>query len=215
MAVALPKSRPWNGVRRYVVFGFAAAAIVLSSGVAWAFVTDNLVPIHGGPLEYCKQGSPGDQPIACQTDNAQIYYFMQSSLEQRDKDVVTHVLNTQYAPTVLDTHYDGTPKYDGSGETDIIYQEAPVPGSDDGFTWCNDPTHDFGCDQQYVRIAGGGEYTNGLTCHETGHAVGLVHGQLANPPVSNQLTALRCMRKTVAPDDILGQNNFENIQGTY
>ncbi|MGH3447251.1 MAG: hypothetical protein ACRDP4_06470 [Nocardioidaceae bacterium] len=213
-------TRSCRGVARAAVVGVAMVAIVAGGGVAWAKVTDNLVPTHGGPRhdEWCHKGSLNHQRVACQTDNSYVTYHRQGSLEHRDKVVVGHAIKL-YRPGPLSFHHRPHAKYHGAAETDIIYQEGRVPGSDEGYTWCNDPlpkaANWYGCDQQYVRIQGGGYYKRGLACHETGHAVGLVHGKQATPPVSNQRKALRCMRKTPALHDKLGKNNRQNINQTY
>ncbi len=96
-------------------------------------------------------------------------------LEQPDKLTVNQVIDLEYRPTDLAFHYDSSPVFSGSGETDIIYQEGSngVPSSVDGITWCNATGGDVvDCDQQYIRIRGNGNYVYHLTCHETGHAVG-------------------------------------------
>lgn len=215
-------NRPWKRVRHFVAVALALIVLVASGGMVWAETTDNLIPTHGGPShdEWCHVGNKG-QGLPCQTDNRQLSYFMQGSLEHGDKVVVNRVMKTQYAPTVFVRHHPKKPKYHGSGETDIIYREHKVPSGLVGYTGCNDPlpkaTRPYACDQQYVTIKGGGWYhRDGLVCHETGHAVGLTHGADANPRVSNQKMALRCMRTPAThPDDKLGTNNQQNINQTY
>lgn len=193
----------------------AFLTIVFATDVAWAArVTDNLVPTQNYTHK-CKSGDVYGG-IVCTTDNATVTYFMKNQLEQRDKNVVDDMI-VMYARTDLEIHPDGTPKYTGPGETDIIYEEGPVPGDDEGKTWCNDPIlrRNYDCDQQYVRIQGAGHYTKGLSCHETGHAVGLLHGQDAYPDYPNQSQFLRCMRKMPDYDDVLGSNNRSNINHVY
>ncbi|MFF3691619.1 hypothetical protein [Streptomyces sp. NPDC002187] len=191
--------------------------VVAAAAVSWSAATDNLVPTNNyyvGCLEGMSNGT------VCKTDNASVTYYMDSGgddkLEDIDKATVRTVMAQQYAPTDLSISYDSSPSWSGSTETDIYYAEATVPGSDQGLTWCNDDSPgNYKCDQQYVRIEGGGHYTPGLTCHETGHAVGLLHGQNASPTLPNQSPTLGCMKKATGFADELGSNNKENINGNY
>jgi hypothetical protein len=140
-------------------------------------------------------------------------------LEESDIDVVKLVIRDKYGGnTVLVEHRHLTSDvvFTGSGETDIIYQEGPVPDPNVGYAWCDDPvdTAFYRCDQQYVRIQSGW-YNQGLTCHETGHAVGLLHGLASSPNVPNDAEKLKCMKKVPPSDENLGTNNQDNINATY
>ena len=189
----------------------ALIGLLLMAGTAWAHHIDSMVPVPGA--------GPGNQTSNKQTDNAAVYYYMDSNgayeLETVDKNTVNNMLDAEYRPTVLAFHYDSTPVFSGGAETDTIWQEGAVSGSDEGTTWCDNPVGLYACDQHYIRIEGAGTYTKGLTCHEMGHAVGLVHGLNAAPSVPNQDASLRCMRKTVAASDILGTHNRSEINETY
>ncbi|MGQ0845246.1 MAG: hypothetical protein ACT4QF_14050 [Sporichthyaceae bacterium] len=60
----------------------------------------------------------------------------------------------------------------------------------------------------------------GLTCHETGHAVGLVHGEDAydldaGGTIGNQDSRLGCMMQTVPVNARLGTNQEQNINEAY
>lgn len=214
-----PKTNSTGG-RLAVILTLLIAGNVIAAGFAWAAVTNNLVPT-ANYSPYCNEPGIVTNGTVCQTDNADVYYYMDSNgeyeLEAEDKDVVRDMLSGQYAPTHLVIHYDSTPVFSGSGETDIIYQEGSVSGSADGTTWCNDdsPSAYYECDQQYVRIQGAGSYTPGLSCHETGHAVGLLHGNLAAPKLSNDDNALGCMQTPVSFSEPLGDNNRDNINRVY
>lgn len=184
---------------------------VLLAGTAWAANVDNLVPF----------GPPGaiEPAVIERTDNRNVYYYFDSHgdyrLESRDRRVVNRMLDSQYRPTDLAFRYDATPKFSGSGETDTIWQEGRVSGSAEGRAWCNDPYGYFRCDQHYIRIEGGGTITQGLSCHEMGHAVGLTHGRDAYPSVSQRATFLRCMRTPVGSGDVLGSHNRGQINANY
>jgi hypothetical protein len=173
---------------------------------------DTIVPTMNDS-DACGAGSLGSAD-PCQTDNRSLTYFMTGSLPQSARDQVNLVLNQMYDTTVLNVSYESPAVYTGSSETDIVYQQGTVPGSDTGYTWCDDPNGFYTCDQQYIQVESG-SWTKGLTCHETGHAVGLVHGQRAFPAVPNNDPSLKCMEKPTPATDNLGDNNKDNINATY
>lgn len=189
-------TRPLKGKllsRPGICAGLTAIILTLSTSPAIAAGgdIDNLVPT-GTYSPYCKEIASGNWSAAsvCQTDNRDIYYYMGSrgayKLEQVDADKVKSTLTNQYAPTDLCIHYDSNPTFSGSSETDIIYQEGDnIPSSAAGITWCNGRVGalSFKCDQTYIRIRGAGAYNLRRSCHETGHAVGLLHGSEAYPKV--------------------------------
>src|ERR1044072_6944484 len=162
-------------VRRRVtgVVAMALVPLIVAVGVAWAAVTDNMFPTEStGSSCVLSMGHP-----PCQTDNREVYFYMDSSgeykLESEDRSTVNNAIDGEYRPTDLAFHYDSSPVFEGSAETDIIYQEGStgLPDSAAGRTWCNgvSSTH-YKCDQQYIRIRGNGRYTYARVCHETGHA---------------------------------------------
>jgi hypothetical protein len=198
----------------------AFTTVAVTSGVAWAAYTDNMYPTQYETTACFSEGGPDGQ-VSCQTDNATLTYYMDSSgsnmLETVDRDVVFEVMAQEYAPTDFTVSYDSTPSFSGSAETDIVYEESSVGMSSStlGVTFCNNAASTTKCDQQYIRIRGAGYYTHGRTCHETGHAVGLQHGSKSAPQRSNSDSRLGCMRTPTSPGDSLGANNIENINATY
>lgn len=199
------------------------AGLIIAADVAMAASAvspDNLVPT-GNYAPVCDEGTYEGGGTVCLTDNSSVYFFMDRSrggeLEEVDKDVVRDMLR-MYRRTDLAFGYDSTPKFDGSGETDIIYREAPVPGDAEGIAYCNDdsPNPSYECDQQYVRIQGGGWYSQGLSCHETGHAVGLVHGRQTYPAYPNDHGGFQgCMVTPVTRSENLGSHNQDIIDEWY
>lgn len=222
-------SRFAKGRIRYVL-ALVTAWLLATVSVAWAApVTDNIVPVGGFGAPPCETDPDGgDGILSCLTDNSDVYYYMDSSgeyeLESEDRFRVQSTLSDEFSPTDLAIHYDSTPVFSGSGETDIVYQEGSTNLDADvnGVTWCNDSAANessgqyalWECDQQYIRIRGNGHYTFEITCHETGHAVGLVHGNDASPSVSNGNNALACMTQPVE-NLILGVSNTESINNVY
>ncbi|MEE1942427.1 hypothetical protein V1L54_24000 [Streptomyces sp. TRM 70361] len=213
--------------RRRTAGGLAFSAVVLTVGVgagtAWAAVTDNIFPTSNAWGTCSNDPDGGDGDVTCLTDNSQLTYYMDSSgtyeLESPDRTAVRSTMNNDYAPTDLSVSYDSSPAFSGNAETDVVYQEGStnLPSSADGVTWCNDAVDNdaLECDQQYVRIRGNGHYTRGLSCHETGHAVGLLHGNQAYPALSKTDSRLGCMVTPVGAGTGLGSNNRDNINSMY
>lgn len=186
---------------------------------------DNLVP-SGYYNTPCTQIMAGAWSIAsvCQTDNASLNYYMDSNgqyeLEAGDRAAVQTALINQYAPTDLSVGYDSSPTFSGAGETDIVFQEGDdVPQGYAGITWCDDRVDGstYACDQQFVRIRGGGYYNSIRACHETGHAVGLLHGSDSSPLVGDLDSRLGCMRTPTSSisDWELGANQVWQINNRY
>ncbi|MCG5435158.1 hypothetical protein [Micromonospora foliorum] len=208
--------------RKLLVLALAPLVVGVGGGVAWAAATDNMYPTRSYDASCRVDPDGGDGSVSCRTDNADVYYYMDSGgeyeLEPTDRSMVSDTLASEYSPTDLAIHYDSTPVFSGSGETDIIYQEGStnMPSSANGATWCNAVGGDsvYDCDQQYIRIRGG-HYNKGLVCHETGHAIGLVHGSQANPALSQTDGRLGCMQSPVDIYESLGSNNIDNINATF
>lgn len=201
--------------------GIAVALVALVS-TADAASVDTIVPTPHYPDE-CIKGDTGDGMTVCLTDNANVSYFMDNTgddaLEAGNRTVVTNAITQQYGnPTDLQVAYDSTPVYDGAGETDIIYREAGTPNGSAGIYWCNDPVDGSAhrCDQGYVTMRAtylnDSAYNYSLVCHETGHAVGLVHGSDAG--ISDNDSRLGCMVLSTWPTG-LGALNRENVNDVY
>ncbi|MGJ5826836.1 hypothetical protein [Streptomyces ossamyceticus] len=216
-SAAPPRSVQSHRRRAGIAVALSGITVIAAAAVTWAAATDNLVPTNNYTVG-CLTGMSGG--TVCRTDNADVTYYMDSGgndkLEDIDKANVRVAIQEFHDKTDLKVSYDSSPSWTGDSETDIYYAEATVPGSDEGLTWCNDNSPGaFKCDQQYVRIEGGGHYSPGLSCHETGHAVGLLHGAEASPTLPNQDSKLGCMKKTPGFADGLGTNNRENINANY
>lgn len=188
---------------------------------------DSMVPTQNyHPFCY---GTGIADAMVCQTDNANLYWYADSydpgELEADDVQSLQNMLSNQFAPTDLVIYYDSTPVFEGTAQTDVIYQEAeatlPLPSGYRGFTWCNDDvgTEAYKCDQQYVRIQSPDGYRifgGGLACHETGHAVGLLHGNDAYPALDPADGRLACMMNGVATlPYYLGSDQSHQIDLTY
>lgn len=190
-----------------------AGVLSFTSGSSTASHTyDGIVPTNTyntyPTFHFCENASGPTDPVAvvCQTDSSGWYWYADSGdpgeLEADDKASAQSVLSSQYNPTYLTVHYDSTPVFSGSGETDLILEEAesakPLPSSVLGITWCNDAVNgdpQWDCDQTYVRIANPyyRSFSGSVACHEMGHAVGLVHGNDASPVLDPGDARLGCM----------------------
>ena len=213
-------------LRSTVIIGLIISLTAVSAPAQAAPSYDGIVPTRNLDRA-CLTVSGPDNGIPCQTDNADVYWYADSNdpgeLEANDQDAVRSMLANQYSPTHLAIHYDSTPVFDGTAQTDIVYQEAeaalPIPSGYYGFMWCNTqaPAY-YECDQAYIRIQSPDGYRidgGSIGCHETGHAVGLVHGSDAYPAVSDGSSAVGCMNNADQNPPDLGANNVYFINATY
>ena len=215
---------------RALSVALATGIILAATGVRAAATHDydGMMPTAFYNEKCVNANPPTVSGHVCRTDNADLYWYADSidprELESNDVSVVTDVLSTQYAPTVLAIHYDSTPVFEGSGETDLILQEAeaalPMPSGAAGVTWCNDAVNGayYECDQTYVRIPGPDGFRvhgGSVTCHEIGHVVGLVHGNDASPRLDAGDLRLGCMVNENEFPPGLGSANMHLINDTY
>ncbi len=202
--------RPTRGIRTSVA-AFAAIALAgIGATTASAAITDSMYPTANTPWS-CTDGEMGDG--FCRTDNNALTVWLQGSVSSAGKTKVKNALNGQYNPTDLNVSYPGSPSYSGGSETDIIYQSGSTPSGSRGIAWCNDSVGGNKCDQHYVRFASSNPPAS-TTCHETGHAVGLTHGQNASPRLRQDDSRLACM---VTPSAVasLGAHNKSMINSAY
>ena len=153
----------------------------------------------------------------CNEDDSDVEVIIQTSVEYTVGAAnVWNMLLSRYDTTDLHILWDLSPTYSGANETDIVYQtRADVPAGLLGITWCDDAISTRRCDQHYVAFR-----TNvpgwDLACHETGHAVGLVHGTQSWPALIDNAALLECMRNPLAPGvSTVGAVNIGNINGFY
>lgn len=153
----------------------------------------------------------------CQTDNATLTYYEQPSVGDAAIQVDLTMFDS-YDGTDLNVSYAWTPSYSGGSETDIIYQvgSSGMASNAIGMTWCNDAESSTKCDQEYVRFRGVSYVDRELACHESGHAVGLTHGNDASPKESNVASELGCLESPDTGDNpYLGSHNSAEINATY
>lgn len=190
-------------------------------------VTDNLIP--NANAYGCVDSTQANSTHVCQTDNSDVSWWIDDhdiddTTSPNDTPAETNINKTMansYDGTDLHTYYDTTPKTTGAGETDVVYVSNPggFGNHDDliGFTWCDDAItgSNYACDQQYVNFRSPNA-TRALACHETGHAVGLTHGEDADPVLPNQDARLNCMVKKVNNNlQYIDDNNVANINFVY
>jgi len=165
----------------------------------------------------CADGGMSTGVGFCQTDNHGLTWHVESSLLGTPKhSSVAHQLNNEFNPTALIVTFTSNPSYSGGSETDIIYQRG-TSGlfGGDAITWCNDAVSTLRCDQHYIRFRTTA-YSQSLSCHESGHAVGLTHPGDANPPKPDNHASFYCMR-VPAVDQGLGTDGTltSQINATY
>lgn len=87
-----------------------------------------------------------------------------------------------------------------------------------GIAWCDDAIDSLRCDQHYVNFSDNGAVTPVRACHETGHAVGLLHGSDATPAVDDLTPELFCMQAptaAIASNTGLGAHNTAHVNVVY
>ena len=163
-------------------------AVVFAAVSLGAYTGTTIYPTGGGYSPWkCKDTPDPPEPPKftdiCRTDNSTLTDFKEASVSQAWRTAINATLSNSYAPTDLTVVHETSGDYHGGSETDIIYQVKRNPGGQAGIAWCNDATSDTVCDQHYIRFAPWTTPAEQMACHETGHAVGLVHGPNANPPL--------------------------------
>jgi hypothetical protein len=200
--------------RRATTGGIVVCAIVTAGGMSTAQAH------HGHPSMYptpqynvsCFDGVQTNGVI-CRTDNADVTVYRESSLDnQAGREQIGGVLDREFRPTDLDVTFTA-PVYTGESETDIIYRRRDVAGTAVAITFCDDAVTSLKCDQHYVSFENAlpGEFA---ACHESGHAVGLLHPAWANPPQDNFNSTYRCMTQPASANN-LGTHNVSQINAAY
>ncbi|MFI7233337.1 hypothetical protein ACIBO5_60055 [Nonomuraea angiospora] len=199
-------------------FGGIATAVTLMGlislpAAAAALITDNMYPTVNTGWS-CPSSDALVRSGFCRTDNSTVtYYYNTSGLSATAKSRI-NVVAGRYNSTDLNFSYQSKAVWTGSGETDIVYFQGSIPTGYVGFAWCNDQVDGTDrCDQHYVRFKSSTPTTR-TVCHETGHAVGLTHGQSAHRRLSNSDSRLGCMT-TPSASEHLGAQNVEMINATY
>lgn len=207
-------------VKTAVVAAVALLVLTIQSSVNNAgavTLADNMVPTANWYGHLCYSVSPTAGGPNCQTDNATLTIHREGSVSSSDQSMIATEIAADYAPTDFNITYSGTStSYSGSAQTDIIYQTGSVSSGLIGMTWCDHSVHensDYRCDQQYVRFLSGYSLDYELICHETGHAVGLVHGNRSadtkGVAIANSSgAALGCMETP----DTLAHNSLNSLE---
>lgn len=164
----------------------------------------------------CFDGTLAGSKTLCRTDNAALNVWREGSIPAgSERTNIGAVLADEFRPTDFSVTFVQSPSYSGDAETDVIYQKGDTPSGTAAITWCNDAVTDTRCDQHYSRYSN--FITKGLACHESGHAVGLTHGQQASPSVSNTDGTLGCLQTPIPPSNNgeLGTHSKQLINDTY
>lgn len=197
---------------------WALLALILGllgmTGVAVASHVDSMFKTGNFDTD-CFDGTLAGPRQLCQTDNSALTVWRENSLTLDGRRNIGQMLDDQFRPSDLSVTFEA-PVFSGLSETDIIYVRRDVPADLAGLTWCNDAIFDTSCDQHYVAF----QFDTPspvLACHESGHGVGLTHGNDASPKVSDSDESLGCMQRPLpfGNDGRLGTHNRELIDATY
>ena len=180
-------------------------------------VTDNMFKTPNTPWN-CVNGTM-NAGVFCRTDGAAVSVFLESSLSSSARTKIQSTLTNNYGATQLTIAYASSL----APNTDIVYQQGQVPiitgGTVLGVTWCRVAATTEKCDQHFVRFnyESIAPSTQFVACHETGHAVGLTHGQNAYPKFANSDARLECLRTPYVGSYYakLGPMNIANINAVY
>lgn len=196
-------------------------------GALWAsnttgrVVTDNMFPtldMNNPPCDGQFAWSSGEN---CQTQNSLVtanVVTYTGGLSATTRDLIHAWNEYHYGPTDLTLiprttqgNWEGVNDY-----TDIIYEHNTDIYPYSGFTWCVFEVSSIACDTHYIAFYTSTPSAN-VICHETGHAVGLLHGVESTSPFWNDDTRLGCLVAPVAAGSslILGGQNAGIINATY
>lgn len=217
----LGTSRP-SGIKRPVVLALIFSAVSVVPATA-DHGPDSLFPspnIYGGDAD-CKEGR------VCQADS-RTHTVYAVALGPKMQAATVFTLDLSYHTTDLNIiyHNDSNVKYSGSWETDVIYQnQNSLPANVWGRARCDDDVDGSECDQFYVsyhadkidaEIPNNTDLQRAIACHETGHTVGLLHGNNADPVQDSTAVEFRCMRtKPVPAVPSMGPHNIQQVNAHY
>ena len=188
--------------------GVAAVLFVLIAVVPSALAAIQFDSIFQTPA---RSYSCSDGGGICRTDNTALTAFAESSLSASGRAMVAAVLNDEFGPTDFTITIESSGTYSGSNETDIIAAHDPNIVGADGQAWCNDAVTSTQCDQHYTVYRHASPWYS-IVCHENGHAVGLVHGDEADPWQDASDPELGCMGTA---SGTLDWHNVEQINLAY
>ena len=156
--------------------------------------------------------SCSDSGSICRTDNSSLTAYAETSLTTSGRNMVSSVLNDEFGPTDFTITIESSGTYTGGSETDIIALYDPnISPSYDGIAWCDDSISSTQCDQHYTAYRHDSPWYS-IVCHESGHAVGLLHGGQANASQSDSNADLGCMGTA---SGTLDWHNVDQINATY
>lgn len=148
----------------------------------------------------------------CQSESWYVTWGYESSVGSAAVTTISSFIDCCLEPLDLSFAWQSPIVYTGVVETDIVYRRQDIPGSAVGTALCDNPINSVTCDQTYVTFENSSP-SGGLICHETGHALGLTHGEQASPHTYLNDGNLGCMGGSGQMD--LRQHNQWILNQTY
>ena len=184
-------------------------------------VTDNMYPtstMNNPPCTGSYGWSGGEN---CQTQNSLVTTSVITyvgGLSTTTRDLIHSWNEYHYGPTDLAfIPRLAADEWEGVGDyTDIIFEHNSAIFPYSGYTWCAFAVSATSCDTHFVAFSSTAPSAN-VICHETGHALGLLHGVESAPAFWNDDSRLGCLVAPVPAGSslALGGQNAGIINATY
>lgn len=169
-------------------------------------------------LDDCRQGSPRQD--VCRADNATHTWFLSNGYSSSFLNAAVSSMN-DWGTTDLNTARDTSLSY---LETDVHFwpDNTLTDTNTLANTDCLTAVNWLRCGAYQVRVRpdvyqGGYNLAKAVVCHETGHTIGLLHGNQSNPQVANQNLDLGCMRTQPLDGQMrfIGEHNLWEADRMY
>lgn len=153
----------------------------------------------------------------CKTKASSVTYYLESTIEGPDRATVADSIQRSYDTTDLSTRQVSTVNSDVTLWPDVILKRTTVgiDASLAGLYHCTNLADPGYCHRGTIIFREPGIRAN-LACHEFGHAVGLVHGNLTSGPSHSKWSPLMgCMQNGQPKPGLPAPFQIKNINDHY